>query len=152
MFKVLNAYEFERHASSKTKHPNNLIYFENGKTIYQIVQELRSTPESLLFDTIQTVFGAPINQKSFRIWKGNENQFVNHCLLLLISLVFVIQDCLLGKWGMGLFESVLFFFPIGSEELYSFCFLFHSSFTSWFRQNHFKQQLGNFSEYMGKTN
>ncbi|XP_056176088.1 uncharacterized protein LOC115670245 [Syzygium oleosum] len=67
--KVLNAYEFERHASCKTKHPNNHIYFENGKTIYQIVQELRSTPESILFDTIQTVFGAPINQKSFRIWK-----------------------------------------------------------------------------------
>ncbi|KAH7542506.1 hypothetical protein FEM48_Zijuj02G0081200 [Ziziphus jujuba var. spinosa] len=66
---VLNAYEFERHAGCKTKHPNNHIYFENGKTIYQIVQELRSTPESLLFDTIQTVFGAPINQKSFRIWK-----------------------------------------------------------------------------------
>ncbi|KAE8700855.1 ras-related protein RABE1c-like isoform X1 [Hibiscus syriacus] len=68
--KVLNAYEFERHAGCKTKHPNNHIYFDNGKTIYQIVQELRSTPESLLFDTIQTVFGAPINQKSFRIWKG----------------------------------------------------------------------------------
>ncbi|KAG8655349.1 uncharacterized protein LOC110613407 isoform X2 [Manihot esculenta] len=67
--KVLNAYEFERHAGCKTKHPNNHIYFENGKTIYQIVQELRSTPESMLFDVIQTVFGAPINQKSFRIWK-----------------------------------------------------------------------------------
>ncbi|GLU02401.1 hypothetical protein SLE2022_196530 [Rubroshorea leprosula] len=67
--KVLNAYEFERHAGCKTKHPNNHIYFENGKTIYQIVQELRSTPESSLFDAIQTVFGAPINQKSFRIWK-----------------------------------------------------------------------------------
>ncbi|KDP44197.1 hypothetical protein JCGZ_05664 [Jatropha curcas] len=67
--KVLNAYEFERHAGCKTKHPNNHIYFENGKTIYQIVQELRSTPESMLFDVIQTVFGAPINQKSFRMWK-----------------------------------------------------------------------------------
>ncbi|XP_011000295.1 PREDICTED: uncharacterized protein LOC105107905 isoform X1 [Populus euphratica] len=67
--KVLNAYEFERHAGCNTKHPNNHIYFENGKTIYQIVQELRSTPESMLFDVIQTVFGAPINQKSFRIWK-----------------------------------------------------------------------------------
>ncbi|XP_027348640.1 uncharacterized protein LOC113860172 isoform X2 [Abrus precatorius] len=67
--KVLNAYEFERHAGCKTKHPNNHIYFENGKTIYQIVQELRSTPESLLFDTIQTVFGAPINQKAFCSWK-----------------------------------------------------------------------------------
>lgn len=75
LYKVLNAYEFERHAGCKTKHPNNHIYFENGKTIYQIVQELRSTPESLLFDTIQTVFGAPINQKSFRIWKGMDSCF-----------------------------------------------------------------------------
>lgn len=69
--KALNAYVFERHAGCKTKHPNNHIYFENGKTIYQIVQELRSTPESLLFDAIQTVTGSPINQKAFRIWKGN---------------------------------------------------------------------------------
>jgi len=67
---VLNAYAFERHAGCKTKHPNNHIYFENGKTIYQIVQELRNTPESILFDVIQTVFGSPINQKAFRIWKG----------------------------------------------------------------------------------
>lgn len=69
--KVLNAYEFERHAGCKTKHPNNHIYFENGKTIYQITQELRSTPQSLLFDAIQTVTGSPINQKAFRIWKGS---------------------------------------------------------------------------------
>ncbi|KAF5955961.1 hypothetical protein HYC85_008817 [Camellia sinensis] len=67
--KVLNAYEFEQHAGCKTKHPNNHIYFESGKTIYQIVQELRNTPESQLFDAIQTVTGSPINQKSFRTWK-----------------------------------------------------------------------------------
>ncbi|GFP82513.1 hypothetical protein PHJA_000394300 [Phtheirospermum japonicum] len=67
--KALNAYEFERHAGCKTKHPNNHIYFENGKTIYQIVQELRSTPESMLFDSILNVTGSPINQKSFRTWK-----------------------------------------------------------------------------------
>jgi ribonuclease I len=78
---VLNAYEFERHAGCKTKHPNNHIYFENGKTIYQIVQELRSTPESMLFDVIQTVFGAPINQKSFRIWKGKGYICLTLCLL-----------------------------------------------------------------------
>lgn len=70
--KALNAYEFERHAGCKTKHPNNHIYFENGKTIYQIVQELRSTPESMLFDAIQTVTGSSINQKAFRTWKGSE--------------------------------------------------------------------------------
>ncbi|XP_062118142.1 uncharacterized protein LOC133831754 isoform X2 [Humulus lupulus] len=67
--KVINAYEFERHAVCKTKHPNNHIYFENGKTIYGIVQELRSTPQNMLFDVIQTITGSPINQKSFRLWK-----------------------------------------------------------------------------------
>ncbi|XP_028775728.1 uncharacterized protein LOC114732597 [Neltuma alba] len=67
--KVLNAHEFETHAGCKTKHPNKHIYFENGKTIYQIVQELKNTPESLLVDTIQTVFGSKINQKAFHSWK-----------------------------------------------------------------------------------
>lgn len=67
--KAINAYEFERHASCKTKHPNNHIYFENGKTIYGIVQELRNTPQDLLFEVIQTITGSAINQKSFRIWK-----------------------------------------------------------------------------------
>ncbi|KAL3518239.1 hypothetical protein ACH5RR_020828 [Cinchona calisaya] len=67
--KALNAYEFERHAGCKTKHPNNHIYFESGKTIYQIVQELRSTPENLLFDAVLNVTGSQINQKAFRIWK-----------------------------------------------------------------------------------
>lgn len=81
VLKVLNAYEFERHAGCKTKHPNNHVYFENGKTIYQIVQELRNTPTSLLFDTIQTVFGAPINQKSFRVWKGKLRTYFETPLL-----------------------------------------------------------------------
>lgn len=69
--KAINAYEFERHAGCKTKHPNNHIYFENGKTIYGIVQELRSTPQNMLFDVIQTITGSPINQKSFRSWKDS---------------------------------------------------------------------------------
>ncbi|XP_038702488.1 uncharacterized protein LOC119999058 isoform X1 [Tripterygium wilfordii] len=67
--KVINAYEFERHAGCKTKHPNNHIYFENGKTVYGVVQELRSTPQDMLFEVIQTITGSPINQKSFRLWK-----------------------------------------------------------------------------------
>ncbi|XAR68981.1 hypothetical protein NMG60_11000411 [Bertholletia excelsa] len=67
--KAINAYEFERHAGCKTKHPNNHIYFDNGKTIYGIVQELRNTPQNLLFDVIQTITGSPINQKAFRLWK-----------------------------------------------------------------------------------
>ncbi|KAL6532550.1 hypothetical protein OROHE_013972 [Orobanche hederae] len=72
--KALNAYEFERHAGCKTKHPNNHIYFENGKTIYQIVQELRSTSESMLFDAILNVTGSSINQKAFRTWKNHSKQ------------------------------------------------------------------------------
>jgi ribonuclease I len=73
----LNAYEFERHAGCKTKHPNNHIYFENGKTIYAVVQELKNTPQEMLFDTIQNVTGSPINLKNFRIWKGNAGFYYN---------------------------------------------------------------------------
>ncbi|KAL5569135.1 hypothetical protein UlMin_025710 [Ulmus minor] len=69
--KALNAYEFERHAGCKTKHPNNHIYFENGKTIYAVVQELKTTPQQQLFDAIQNVTGSPINLKNFRVWKAS---------------------------------------------------------------------------------
>ncbi|OAY38678.1 uncharacterized protein LOC110625086 [Manihot esculenta] len=69
--KTLNAYEFERHANCKTKHPNNHIYFENGKTIYAVVQELKNTPQEMLFDVIQNVTGSSINQKNFRSWKAS---------------------------------------------------------------------------------
>lgn len=68
---VLNAYEFEQHANCKTKHPNNHIYFENGKTIYGVVQELKNTPQEKLFDAIQNVTGSVINHKNFNTWKGN---------------------------------------------------------------------------------
>lgn len=67
--KVLNAHEYERHAGCKTKHPNNHIYFENGKSTYQVVQELRSIPESQLYDAILTATGSPINEKAFLSWK-----------------------------------------------------------------------------------
>ncbi|KAG8382232.1 hypothetical protein BUALT_Bualt05G0055500 [Buddleja alternifolia] len=69
--KVINAYEFERHAGCKTKHPNNHIYFENGKTIYAVVQELKSTPQEILFEVIQNVTGSPVNQKNFQTWKAS---------------------------------------------------------------------------------
>lgn len=70
MRQTINAYEFERHAGCKTKHPNNHIYFENGKTIYAVVQELKSTPQEMLFDVIQNVTGSAVNQKNFNTWKG----------------------------------------------------------------------------------
>ncbi|KAF5176192.1 N-lysine methyltransferase [Thalictrum thalictroides] len=67
--KVINAYEFEKHAGTKTKHPNNHIYFDNGKTVYTIVQELKSTPHNMLFEAIQNCTGSVINQKAFNSWK-----------------------------------------------------------------------------------
>lgn len=70
MRQTINAYEFERHAGCKTKHPNNHIFFENGKTIYAVVQELKSTPQEMLFDVIQNVTGSAVNQKNFNAWKG----------------------------------------------------------------------------------
>ncbi|MED6187727.1 hypothetical protein PIB30_079195 [Stylosanthes scabra] len=69
--KPLNAYEFERHAGSKTKHPNNHIYFENGKTVYGVVQELKNTPQEMLFDVIQNATGSTVNQKNFQSWKAS---------------------------------------------------------------------------------
>ncbi|CAL0300463.1 unnamed protein product [Lupinus luteus] len=69
--KALNAYEFERHAGAKSKHPNTHIYFENGKTIYAVVQELKSTPQDMLFDAIESVTGSTINEKNFRNWKAS---------------------------------------------------------------------------------
>lgn len=71
MQQALNAYELERHAGCKTKHPNNHIYFENGKTVYAVAQELKSTPQEMLFEVIQNVTGSPLNQTNFRIWKGD---------------------------------------------------------------------------------
>ncbi|CAA3027007.1 Hypothetical predicted protein [Olea europaea subsp. europaea] len=69
--KVINAYEFEKHAGCKTKHPNNHIYFENGKSIYAVVQELKSTPPDMLFATIENVFGSLVNQKNLHTWKDS---------------------------------------------------------------------------------
>ncbi|KAF8118114.1 hypothetical protein N665_0006s0113 [Sinapis alba] len=69
--KVLNAYEFEQHANCKTKHPNNHIYFENGKTVYGVVQELKNTPQEKLFEAIQNVTGSDINYKNFNTWKAS---------------------------------------------------------------------------------
>ncbi|CAA3027009.1 Hypothetical predicted protein [Olea europaea subsp. europaea] len=68
---VINAYEFEKHAGCKTKHPNNHIYFENGKSIYAVVQELKSTPGDMLFATIENVFGSLVNQKNLHTWKDS---------------------------------------------------------------------------------
>ncbi|XP_042478365.1 uncharacterized protein LOC122059565 isoform X2 [Macadamia integrifolia] len=66
---VLNAYEFEKHAGCRTKHPNDNIFLVNGKSIYSIVQELRRTPLNLLHEVIRSVVGSSINEKFYLVWK-----------------------------------------------------------------------------------
>ncbi|KAL3818060.1 hypothetical protein ACJIZ3_003965 [Penstemon smallii] len=72
----INAYDFECHAGSKSKHPNKHIYFENGKTIYGVVQELKCTPRDMLLEVIRNVTGSPINQKNFHAWKES---YISSC-------------------------------------------------------------------------
>ncbi|KAF8397526.1 hypothetical protein HHK36_016444 [Tetracentron sinense] len=69
--KVLNAYEFEQHAGSKSKHPNNNIFLDNGKPIYSIIQELRSAPLKLFDEVIKNAVGPSINEESFMVWKDS---------------------------------------------------------------------------------
>lgn len=67
---VLSAYEFEQHAGGKTRHPNNHIYLENGKPIYNIIQELKTAPLSRLDEVIKEVAGSSVNEEYFQTWKG----------------------------------------------------------------------------------
>ncbi|CAA0831553.1 Unknown protein [Striga hermonthica] len=69
--KAINAYEFERHAGGKTKHPNNHIFFENGKTVYAVVLELKATPQEKLFEVIQNITGSIVNHQNFTTWKAS---------------------------------------------------------------------------------
>ena len=83
----INSYAFEGHANCKSKHPNNNIYFNNGKTIYAVVQELKNTPREKLFDAVQRVIGSQINQKNFLSWKGKWVKSLNVCVMIyLLSL------------------------------------------------------------------
>lgn len=72
--KILSAYEFELHAGGKTRHPNNHIYFENGKPIYRIIQELKTAPLSELDEVVKNVAGSSVNEESFLLWKESLHQ------------------------------------------------------------------------------
>ncbi|CAI9762037.1 unnamed protein product [Fraxinus pennsylvanica] len=69
--KVVSAYEFEVHAGSKTRHPNNNIYLENGKPIHSIIREMKTAPLSMLDEVIQDVAGSSVNEEYFQVWKAN---------------------------------------------------------------------------------
>ncbi|KDP35597.1 hypothetical protein JCGZ_09035 [Jatropha curcas] len=72
--KVLSAHEFEKHAGSRTRHPNNHIHLENGKPICSIIQELKTAPLSALGEVIKDVAGSSINGELFEIWKASFQQ------------------------------------------------------------------------------
>lgn len=68
--KVIGAYEFERHAGGKTKHPNNHIYLENGRAVYNVIKELKIAPVDVLEEVIRKVAGSALNEEGFQAWKG----------------------------------------------------------------------------------
>ncbi|KAG5610623.1 hypothetical protein H5410_021904, partial [Solanum commersonii] len=63
---LLSATEFERHAGCKSHHANNYIYFDNGRTIHVVVQNLKKTPREMLFEVIQKIVGSPIDPRNFQ--------------------------------------------------------------------------------------
>ncbi|XP_022742159.1 uncharacterized protein LOC111293612 isoform X2 [Durio zibethinus] len=88
--KVRSAYEFEQHAGAKTRHPNNHINLENGKSIYNIIQELKTAPLSILDEVIKDVAGTSINEESFQDWKvtiGFRRKEFKQIMLNLVTIV-----------------------------------------------------------------
>ncbi|XP_073297984.1 uncharacterized protein [Primulina huaijiensis] len=69
--KLVSAYEFELHAGTKTRHPNNHIYLENGKPVYSIIEELRTASLSALDEMLKAVAGSSLNEEYFQVWKAN---------------------------------------------------------------------------------
>ncbi|KAL1822636.1 hypothetical protein ACET3Z_009414 [Daucus carota] len=72
--KVLSAHEFEMHAGSRSRHPNNHIFLENGNPIYRIIQELRTAPMDMLEEVIKRVAGSSVNELRFQNWKASLHQ------------------------------------------------------------------------------
>ncbi|XP_042041878.1 uncharacterized protein LOC121787261 isoform X1 [Salvia splendens] len=68
---VVSAYEFELHSGSKTSHPNNHIYLENGKPIYSIIEELKTVPLSAVDTVIRAVAGPSLNEEYYQLWKAS---------------------------------------------------------------------------------
>ncbi|KAL3536373.1 hypothetical protein ACH5RR_004834 [Cinchona calisaya] len=69
--RVLSAFEFELHAGSKTRHPNNHIYLGNGKPVYSIIQELKTAPLSMIGEVIKDVAGSSVNEEYLQVWKAS---------------------------------------------------------------------------------
>lgn len=63
--KYIGPSKFERHAGGKTKKPLAFMYLENGKTISQVCQELRDTPDDMLFRRLPEIAGSAFRWLSF---------------------------------------------------------------------------------------
>ncbi|GAB2272475.1 hypothetical protein Dimus_007299 [Dionaea muscipula] len=67
---VISAYEFELHAGgAKTRHPNNHIHLENGRPIYSIIEQLKTSPPGMLEEVVKDVAGSSFNEGSFNAWR-----------------------------------------------------------------------------------
>ncbi|XP_010505340.1 PREDICTED: uncharacterized protein LOC104782177 isoform X1 [Camelina sativa] len=72
--KVLSAFEFELHAGAKTRHPNNHIFLENGRAVYNILQEVKTAPRDVLEEVIRNIAGSALNEEGFQAWKASFQQ------------------------------------------------------------------------------
>jgi len=71
--KVLSANEFEQHAGEKTRHPT--LFLENGRAVYNIVQELKTAPRDVLEEVIRNVVGSALSEEDLQAWKGDGHVF-----------------------------------------------------------------------------
>ncbi|CAH8382683.1 unnamed protein product [Eruca vesicaria subsp. sativa] len=76
--KVLGAFEFEEHAGGKTKHSNKYIFLENGRSVYNVVQELKTVPVGVIEEVIRKVVGSALNEEGFQAWKESLQQDDNN--------------------------------------------------------------------------
>ncbi|KAL1195853.1 Increased DNA methylation 1 [Cardamine amara subsp. amara] len=94
--KVIGAYEFERHAGGKTKHPNKHIYLENGRAVYNLFTELKLAPVDVLEEMIRKMAGSALNEEGFQAWKesfqqdnnmaeDDSNHFMDHSFQSFVS-------------------------------------------------------------------
>ncbi|EPS71022.1 hypothetical protein M569_03737, partial [Genlisea aurea] len=68
--KVVSPFEFEQHAGARTRHPNDHIYLENGKSISSIIHELRAAPLGSVEVLIKAMAGSAVNEQYFQVWRA----------------------------------------------------------------------------------
>ncbi|XP_051148685.1 uncharacterized protein LOC127263618 [Andrographis paniculata] len=69
--KIVSAHDFELHAGTKTRHPNNHVYLENGKPICSIIEKMRTATPSTWDSVIRAVAGSSVHEENLQAWKAN---------------------------------------------------------------------------------